>query len=978
MASPSAAPRSARLEITWARDGLLAWQPAASRTGGNLRTSMASSFAGSGPWSHTTIAHVRLPFGTLQVIGQHIAPEAFVTMGSVADEAGDSLRWFAAARDAAVELVRAGQVTPRLSGGNGRKWQLGWHVTGAVADELVAALATSMPAVCAASFVIDEPDDHSPSTLTALVLDRFVDVAARAVLRAAGWRPDIGTMRSPAASAVRAIGRGLSDFVDLAPVLNPAVEQELAVARGVLERIERRVVGLPVVVPRLRLALPDGPEGDWPVSLELVDADDRSRWCTAADVAEAGSTALAIAGGEAGLRLLREVADAAAGRLATLVAPVVDALFEVDPAVDVDGAALILERFDDVRAAGIEVLVPEQLARRRPQVRATATAAPPGEGTGRFGAGALLDWQLVVDDAAVDESVLARAAEQATTLLDVGGRWIRLEGADVRRALEAVSEHRDEHSEVTAIGLLRLAAELEEQLATATDDGEPAPVVEARDGWLADLLAGLPDTSLDDGVVPDNFVGTLRHYQQRGLGWMQFLDRLGLGGCLADDMGLGKTPTSLAHLAGRDGPHLVLCPLSVVRNWQQEAARFVPFARLIVLHGADRPRGPALARTVAAADIVVTTYQSATRDIEALAEIPWTTVVLDEAQAVKNAHTQAAKAVRRLPAKQRIALTGTPVENRLGELWAILDVVTPGLLGSEARFREHFATPIERRQDEAAAAALRKMTAPFLLRRTKADKSLVPDLPDKVEQVAWATLTREQATMYQAVVDQLLVDAEQAGGMKRRGLVLAALTRLKQICNHPAQALGDGSRLGGRSGKLARFDELVTDLLDAGEQALVFTQYRVMGELLARHLHERFQLDAPFLHGGVARSSRDRMVGRFQDGQGSPLLLVSLKAGGTGLNLTAASRVVHYDRWWNPAVEDQATDRAWRIGQTQSVFVHKLVCQGTVEERVAQLIDDKRALANAVVGTGGEQWLSELSTDELRGLVTLDRAAVAT
>ena len=253
----------------------------------------------------------------------------------------------------------------------------------------------------------------------------------------------------------------------------------------------------------------------------------------------------------------------------------------------------------------------------------------------------------------------------------------------------------------------------------------------------------------------------------------------------------------------------------------------------------------------------------------------------------------------------------------------------------------------------------------------------MPDLPDKVESVAWATLTREQASMYQAVVDQLLVDAEQASGMKRRGLVLAALTRLKQICNHPAQALGDGSRLGGRSGKLARFDELVADLLDAGEQALVFTQYRVMGELLVRHLNERSGLVVPFLHGGVARSGRDRMVANFQEGTGSPLLIVSLKAGGTGLNLTAASRVVHYDRWWNPAVEDQATDRAWRIGQTQSVFVHKLVCQGTVEERVAQLIDDKRALANAVVGAGGEQWLSEMSTDELRGLVTLDRAAVS-
>jgi len=332
--------------------------------------------------------------------------------------------------------------------------------------------------------------------------------------------------------------------------------------------------------------------------------------------------------------------------------------------------------------------------------------------------------------------------------------------------------------------------------------------------------------------------------------------------------------------------------------------------------------------------------------------------------------------LRTLPAAQHIALTGTPVENRLSELWSIMSMVTPGLLGSLTSFRRRFATPIERNHDEAAAEALRRLTSPFLLRRTKADKSLVPDLPDKVEQLAWAALTREQAGMYQGVVDQLLADAQQATGMRRRGLVLAALTRLKQICNHPAHALGDGSRLGGRSGKLTRFDELVTDLLDAGEQALVFTQFREMGLLLQRHLNERFALPTPFLHGGVPRAARDRMVDQFQGGSASPLLLVSLRAGGTGLNLTAASRVVHYDRWWNPAVEDQATDRAWRIGQQRSVFVHKLVCQGTIEERVDAMINDKRALADAVVGTTGEAWLSELSTDELRDLIVLDHHAV--
>jgi non-specific serine/threonine protein kinase len=441
-------------------------------------------------------------------------------------------------------------------------------------------------------------------------------------------------------------------------------------------------------------------------------------------------------------------------------------------------------------------------------------------------------------------------------------------------------------------------------------------------------------------------------------------------------MGLGKTPTTLAHISALPGPHLVICPLSVVRNWESEAARFTPMLRVAVHHGTGRSGATSFANVVAQHDLIITTYHVAARDVEALGAVQWATVVFDEAQAVKNPETRTAKALRTLPAAQHIALTGTPVENRLSELWSIMSMVTPGLLGNLTQFRRRFAIPIERNHDVAAAEALRRLTSPFLLRRTKADKSLVPDLPDKVEQLAWAALTREQASMYQGVVDQLLADAQQATGMRRRGLVLAALTRLKQICNHPAHALADGSRLGGRSGKLTRFDELVADLLDADEQALVFTQFREMGLLLQRHLNERFALPTPFLHGGVPRKGRDRMVDEFQSGSASPLLLVSLRAGGTGLNLTAASRVVHYDRWWNPAVEDQATDRAWRIGQHRSVFVHKLVCQGTIEERVDAMINDKRALADAVVGTTGEAWLSELSTEELRDLIVLDHNAV--
>ncbi|MCU0260905.1 MAG: DEAD/DEAH box helicase [Ilumatobacteraceae bacterium] len=408
-----------------------------------------------------------------------------------------------------------------------------------------------------------------------------------------------------------------------------------------------------------------------------------------------------------------------------------------------------------------------------------------------------------------------------------------------------------------------------------------------------------------------------------------------------------------------------------MHNWESETARFTPGLRVTVHHGAGRDREGDALFGPEGAEIVVTTYGVLARDAS-LGAVPWSTVVLDEAQTVKNPNTKAHRAARALAAGQKLALTGTPVENRLADLWSLLDLTVPGLLGGQQAFRARFGTAIERHGDEAAAAELRRLTQPFVLRRTKADRRLLPDLPDKIEQIAYATLTREQAVLYQKVVDQLLDDADRATGMQRRGLVLASLTRLKQICNHPAHALGDGSRLAGRSGKLVRFDELVADLLDVGEQAIVFTQFAEMGLLLQRHLAEHQHLDVPFLHGGVARRARDAMVAAFQSGSGAPLLVVSLRAGGTGLNLTAASQVIHYDRWWNPAVEDQATDRAWRLGQQRTVNVHKLVCEGTVEERIGAVIDEKRRLAQVAVGTG-EAWLSELSTDELRELVVLER-----
>jgi non-specific serine/threonine protein kinase len=424
------------------------------------------------------------------------------------------------------------------------------------------------------------------------------------------------------------------------------------------------------------------------------------------------------------------------------------------------------------------------------------------------------------------------------------------------------------------------------------------------------------------------------------------------------------------------GPTLLVCPMSLVGNWQREAARFTPHLRVHVHHGAERPRGKAFDDAVGSSDLVVTTYALLARDAAALRKVAWHRLVLDEAQAVKNAATKAAVAARSLPAPRRIAVTGTPVENRLADLWSLMEFANPTLLGSPAQFKERFATPVERHGDDDARTRLRAMTQPFVLRRLKTDTSIITDLPEKLEMEVVCSLTGEQAALYQAVVADMLDRIATTTGIERRGLVLATMTKLKQVCNHPAQFLRDGSRLAARSGKLARLEETLDEVLAAGEKALLFTQYAEFGQLLRAHLTARFGREVVFLHGGVSKPERDAMVARFQDGPGGPpLFVLSLKAGGTGLTLTAANHVVHVDRWWNPAVEDQATDRAFRIGQTRAVQVRKFVCAGTLEEKIATMIREKRGLAASIVGTG-EGWLTELSTSQLRELFTLEAGAV--
>ncbi len=447
------------------------------------------------------------------------------------------------------------------------------------------------------------------------------------------------------------------------------------------------------------------------------------------------------------------------------------------------------------------------------------------------------------------------------------------------------------------------------------------PVTGVRaEGWLGELLDGALARSVEPVATPDGFGAELRPYQQRGLSWLAFLSSLGLGACLADDMGLGKTVQLLALEAAHRaedadvGPTLLLCPMSLVGNWQREAAKFTPDLRVYAHHGRERLAGEALRDRLAETDLIVTTYATAARDIDELAGCEWHRVVLYEAQAIKNSLSRSAKAVKRLRAGHRVALTGTPVENRLAELWSIMDFLNAGMLGSSEQFRTRYAIPVERHGLTGPAERLRTITRPYVLRRLKTDPAVIDDLPSKIEIKQYCQLTAEQA--------------------------------LKQVCNHPALLLHDRSAIGARSGKVTRLEEIVEEILAEGDKVLCFTQFTEYAEMLLPHLSALFGTDIAYLHGGTARRRRDELVTRFQSGDGPPIFLLSLKAGGTGLNLTAANHVIHLDRWWNPAVENQATDRAFRIGQRRNVQVRKFICTGTLEEKIDEMIEEKKALAD--------------------------------
>ena len=634
------------------------------------------------------------------------------------------------------------------------------------------------------------------------------------------------------------------------------------------------------------------------------------------------------------------------------------------------------------------------------------------------------DWRVSIGDRDLTDKEMSDLVAAKSGLINLRGEWVLADAASIRSISQYMEQLR-KSSTGSIMNQLKQAkqrlaaaktagddtAEIErtiEELTAALDNpssGEISlkelrelnltaettdPIAVTGHDWQVSLIGGAIRHELPAPrriPIPAGVTASLREYQRRGVDWMYWMARQGLGAVLADDMGLGKTlqllaleaaerePTTAESVGqvGKVGPSLVIAPTSVVGNWAREAKKFTPHLKILVHHGTERKKDQEFLGIVTDYDIVITSYGVASRDYQLLGQQHWHRVTLDEAQHIKNSSTKISKAVRSLPADHRMALTGTPVENRLLELRAILDFCNPGILGSVSFFKHHFSKPIEVTGDEKKQEQLRNLTAPFILRRLKSDPAIIGDFPEKTETVITVDLTKEQAALYTAYVNDLTTQLEQAEGIGRRGLVLASLTKIKQICNHPAHFLGDGSpMLRGnhhRSGKVEELMQIVENARDHGEKVLIFTQYKAFGDMLTPYLSDYYGQKIPFLHGGVSKSGRDIMVQQFQAPDGAPAMVLSLKAGGTGLNLTAANIVVHMDRWWNPAVENQATDRAYRIGQDKNVFVYKLITAGTVEERIHDIISGKSELAAAMIAQG-EGWLTELSDAELATLLS--------
>ena len=879
-----------------------------------------------------------------------------------------------------LETVTGGRLLPMLRATNQPDAGIAVWRARAPRDGRVAALATMLPVVARA---VEHADGTvwDPEELVEAFLDAVADACGRQGHRPGERRRRGGSMRPWSEVWPEALAGG--DAV-VAPLRVPSDMLELEVEEWASPALGRRARGTARLALRLvPPAVGDGGAADMQARLTAVDEPWRLDLLLQSTIdAEALAPAEQVwAGGPLLLagRRVDDGQDALARGLAEAarVFPAVErALDESRPtAVELEpseASGLLGGVIDDLGLAGVSVLVPPELrdvqARRlRARIRIGQTTATAGrvDESGILSQRGLtsFEYEMALGEDALSEEEFAEIVSLKRSLVRWRGEWVRID-LDEAEKIGALAGQTGTMDLTEAV-----AAALAGQAESADDDLD---WIEATaQGDVADLLDRLLTADAPEDARIVAIEGDLRPYQERGVAWMQRMADLGGGGILADEMGLGKTLMAIALLTSRrqDRPHLIVAPTSVVGNWERELRRFAPLVPVIRHHGPERPNVPS---EFPPAHAVLTSYALLRRDVGLLTQVDWDIVIFDEAQQIKNAASKGAKAARAINARNRFALTGTPIENRLAELWSILDVTNPGMLGTQRTFNERYAVPIERWRDTEAADRLKRLIAPFVVRRRKDDPDVQVDLPPKQEITVACSLTREQATLYQAAIDQAFASGMGSTAFERRGRILALLTALKQICNHPRQYTRDGGRLPSRSGKLDRATEILGEITANGDHALVFTQFREMGELLADHLAETLGLrEVPFLHGGTPMLAREAMVDRFQDDPESPpILLVSLRAGGTGLNLTRATEVIHFDRWWNPAVEDQATDRVHRIGQTRPVTVHRLVTSGTIEERIAELLEKKRALADAVVGEG-EAWITELDDDDLRELVAL-------
>jgi len=925
-------PGPVQLQASWADDMVVVW--AAGRgTEGESNDQLATRLEAVGgppngwqlhpgvPLSDGTKAEaVAIPMrgalGWLVSVGGGVAPEGV----------GPSLLWLGRAAVEGVRLVARGAVVPNLRvtprrDGHGTDAAVRWSpafVSRAVVEELAAVMPGTVAAI----------GNVAAHATTGAVLGAVVE----AIMTEAAERVELKA-QPPSAKTITDLGDSMLARLDGAPFAADASH-----ARDMARRFEQWARPVTDAAhPRLVVQLDSpGTGGVWLMSVhlklakgKLVPIDEALRAQEGSRTAMAEWTRLGRifpALGRAGVRArgLLALSQDEAWDFLTLVGPILS-------------------------ATGFEVRAP-QISRRKatPSLRLFAEN-PAGSVVGMHQLTSVA-WSVLFDDVELTGAEVARLAKQARPLLQSHGKWIELDRIDLEQAAAALAEREDQR-QMTGAEILRHSMGLD-------SSGLAGGISVHGQSWANDVLRRAAEASANPVAQPEGFVGELRSYQVEALSWIGFLDAAELGGCLALDMGLGKTPTVLAHLARSvgQGPTLVVAPAAVVGNWAAEAARFAPGLRVVVHHGISRSSDEEFSRQMATADIVITTYATAVRDVDMLAATTWRTMVLDEAQAIKNPASDTAQQLRRIAARTRLALTGTPIENGVADLWAILDFTNPGLVGPRSAFVAQLSGDSE--------SALRALNGILLFRRTKTEPEVAKQLPDKIDELDHCTMTPEQIGLYQAVLDALLRNVTNELGEKKEGAILAAITALKQICNHPAAYTADTEPLAGRSGKLSRLEEIVESVYASGERVLIFTHFATWGRRLADHLTRINALPVHCYDGSLSRTVRDKMVADFQALEGPGALVLSLKAGGTGLNLTNANHVVLYDRWWNPAVEDQARDRAWRIGQSKTVISHRLVCPGTIDEKVEEVVAGKRHIASLVLPKGSS--MADLDTDQLR------------